>query len=164
MRGPASALYGSDGLAGSVSFITKDPADVLDADRSWSLGASASYASADEQFSQGVLGAARFGALETMVAYTHRDGEGQETGGENNAANTDRTTANPEDNRSNSLLAKALYSFNDANRVRLTFDHRDRDVDWNVLSAISKPPLAADERTRADGIRRCESRPRHARL
>ena len=63
VRGPASALYGSDGLAGSVSFITKDPADVLGADRSGSLGASASYASADEQFSQGVLGAARFGAL-----------------------------------------------------------------------------------------------------
>ena len=39
VRGPASALYGSDGLAGSVSFITKDPADLLDADRNWSLGA-----------------------------------------------------------------------------------------------------------------------------
>jgi hemoglobin/transferrin/lactoferrin receptor protein len=143
VRGPASALYGSDGLAGSVSFITKDPADVLGAQRDWSLGASASYASADEQFSQGVLAAARFGALETLVAYSHRDGEGQETGGENNAANTDRTTANPEDNRANSVLAKAIYSLNDANRVRLTFDHRDRDVSWNVLSAISKPPLTA---------------------
>lgn len=143
VRGPASALYGSDGLAGSVSFITKDPADVLGADRDWSLGASASYASAEEQFSQGVLAAARFGALETLVAYSHRDGEGQETGGDNNAANTDRTTANPEDNRSNSVLAKALYSFNDANRLRLTFDHRDRDVSWNVLSAIAKPPLTS---------------------
>jgi hemoglobin/transferrin/lactoferrin receptor protein len=143
VRGPASALYGSDGLAGSVSFITKDPTDLLEADRNWSLGASASYAGADELFSQGVVGAARFGNLETMVAYTHREGEGQETGGENRAGDTDRTTANPEDNRSNSVLAKAVYSFNDANRVRLTLDHRDRDVDWNVLSAISKPPLTA---------------------
>jgi hemoglobin/transferrin/lactoferrin receptor protein len=41
------------------------------------------------------------------------------------------------------VLAKAVYSFNDANRVRLTLDHRDRDVDWNVLSAIAKPPLIA---------------------
>src|SRR6185436_10438954 len=139
----ASALYGSDGLAGSVSFITKDPADVLGADRNWSLGASAGFASADEQFSQAVVGAARFGALETLVAYSHRDGEGQETGGTNDVANTDRTTANPEDNRSNSVLAKAIYAFDDAHRVRLTFDHRDRDVDWNVLSAISKPPLTA---------------------
>ena len=29
VRGPASALYGADGLAGSVSFITKDPSDIL---------------------------------------------------------------------------------------------------------------------------------------
>lgn len=143
VRGPASALYGSDGLAGSVSFITKDPADVLGADRNGSLGASASYASADEQFSQSVLGAARLGALETLVAYTHRDGEGQETRGSNDAANIDRTTANPEDSKANSVLAKAVYSFNDANRLRLTFDHRDRDVDWTVLSAIGKPPLTS---------------------
>src|SRR5687767_13980010 len=33
--GPSSALYGSDGLAGSVSFMTKDPADVLGPDRNW---------------------------------------------------------------------------------------------------------------------------------
>lgn len=143
VRGPASALYGSDGLAGSVSFITKDPADVLGTDRNWSLGASASYASADEQFSQSVLGAARLGALETLVAYTHRDGEGQETRGSNDAANVDRTTANPEDSKANSVLAKAVYAFNDANRLRLTFDHRDRDVDWTVLSAIAKPPLGS---------------------
>jgi hemoglobin/transferrin/lactoferrin receptor protein len=29
VRGPASALYGSDGLAGSVSYFTKDPSDLL---------------------------------------------------------------------------------------------------------------------------------------
>jgi hemoglobin/transferrin/lactoferrin receptor protein len=143
VRGPASALYGSDGLAGSVSFITKDPADVLGTDRDWSLGANAGYASADEQFSQGVVGAARYGAFETMVAYTHRDSEGQDTRGTNDSPNSDRTTPNPEDNRSNSVLAKAVYNFNDANRLRLTFDHRDRDVDWNVLSAVAKPPLTS---------------------
>jgi hemoglobin/transferrin/lactoferrin receptor protein len=29
VRGPASALYGSDGLAGSVNYFTKDPSDLL---------------------------------------------------------------------------------------------------------------------------------------
>lgn len=143
VRGPASALYGSDGLAGSVSFITKDPADVLGNDRDWSLAANASYASADEQFSQGVVAAARYGAFETLGAFTHRDGEGQDTRGTNNSPNIDRTTPNPEDSRSNSLLAKAIYNFNDANSVRLTFDRRDRDVDWTVLSAVAKPPLSS---------------------
>ncbi|MGH8189328.1 MAG: TonB-dependent receptor, partial [Steroidobacteraceae bacterium] len=32
-------------------------------------------------------------------------------------------------------------ALNDASRLRLTFDHLDREVDWNVLSAIAKPPL-----------------------
>ena len=70
-------------------------------------------------------------------------GEGQKTAGTNNAANTDRTTANPEDNQSNAILGKLIYSPNDNNRIRLTVDHLDRDVDWTVLSAIAKPPLAA---------------------
>ena len=30
LRGPASALYGSDGIAGAVSFTTKDPVDFLE--------------------------------------------------------------------------------------------------------------------------------------
>ena len=29
IRGPASALYGSDALGGVVSYVTKDPADYL---------------------------------------------------------------------------------------------------------------------------------------
>jgi hemoglobin/transferrin/lactoferrin receptor protein len=143
VRGPASALYGSDGLAGSVSFITKDPADLLEEDRNWSLSARAGYASADELATQSVTGAARIGAIETLVSYTRREGEGQDTRGSNSAANIDRTTPNPEDKQSSSVLAKAVYSINDASRLRLTFDHMDREVDWNVLSAIAKPPLTS---------------------
>jgi hemoglobin/transferrin/lactoferrin receptor protein len=60
-----------------------------------------------------------------MVAYTRRDGEGQKTAGTNDSANTDRTTANPEDNRSNAVLARVVYTLNDQNRFRLTYDHLD---------------------------------------
>jgi hemoglobin/transferrin/lactoferrin receptor protein len=35
LRGPASTLYGSDGLAGAVSFITKDPRDLLTLGKPW---------------------------------------------------------------------------------------------------------------------------------
>ena len=143
VRGPASALYGSDGLAGSVSFITKDPGDVLREDQSLALLGSVSYASADDGYAESVLGAGRFGQWEALVSYTRRDGEGQETRGDNNSANTDRTTANPEDNHSNSALAKLIFAPNDANRLRLTWDHLDRHVGYNVLSAIAKPPLGA---------------------
>ena len=143
VRGPASALYGSDGLAGAVSFITKDPSDLLTDGRNWSLKARAGYSSADDTRSESLVAAGRVGQWESLVAYTRRDGEGQKTGGNNNIANVDRTTPNPEDNSSNAVLAKLLYSFSDSQRLRLTLDHLDHDVDWNVLSAIAKPPLTS---------------------
>lgn len=143
VRGPASALYGGDGLAGSVSFITKDPSDIIAPGKAFAARARASYASVDESWSESLVAAAKSGQWEALVAYTRRDGEGQETAGTNNAANTDRTTANPEDNTSNAVLAKLIYSPNDQHRFRLTLDHLDRQVDWVVLSAITKPPLAA---------------------
>lgn len=136
LRGPSSALYGSDGLAGAVSFITKDPADLL-ADRDWSARARAGYDSSDEGLAQSVIGAGRIGDLETMLAYTRRDGEGQDTQGTNDSASINRTTPNPEDNRSNAALFKTVYRLNDSNRLRLTWDHLDGDVDWQVLSAAS---------------------------
>ncbi|PIC00799.1 TonB-dependent hemoglobin/transferrin/lactoferrin family receptor [Caulobacter sp. X] len=143
VRGPASALYGADGLAGSVSFITKDPSDILKPGQNVAGRARASYASADESWSESLVLAGRTDRWEAMLAYTRRDGEGQKTAGTNDSANTDRTTANPEDNQSNAVLGKLIYSPNDRNRFRLTVDHLDRDVDWTVLSAIAKPPLAS---------------------
>jgi len=143
VRGPASALYGADGLAGSVSFITKDPSDILKSGQNVAGRARASYASADESWSESLVLAGRSDRWEAMLAYTRRDGEGQKTAGTNDSANTDRTTANPEDNQSNAVLGKLIYSPNDRNRFRLTVDHLDRDVDWTVLSAIAKPPLAS---------------------
>jgi hemoglobin/transferrin/lactoferrin receptor protein len=143
VRGPASALYGADGLAGSVSFITKDPSDILKNGQTFAGRARVGYASADESWTESLLLAGKSDRWEALVAYTRRDGEGQKTAGTNDSANTDRTTANPEDNQSNSVLGKLVYSPNDKNRFRLTVDHLDRDVDWTVLSAIAKPPLAS---------------------
>jgi hemoglobin/transferrin/lactoferrin receptor protein len=143
VRGPSSALYGSDGLAGAVSFITKDPSDLLEGGRSVSLKARAGYASSDDTRSESIVGAGKWGRWESLFAYTRRDGEGQETRGENDIANIDRTTPNPEDNSSNSVLAKLIYAPSDSQRFRLTLDHLDRDVDWTVLSAVAKPPLVA---------------------
>jgi hemoglobin/transferrin/lactoferrin receptor protein len=143
VRGPASALYGSDGLAGAVSFITNDPADLLQDGRDWFVNAKAGYASADESWAESLVAGGRQGPWEAMLAYTRRDGEGTETQGRNRAPNIDRTVPNPEDNQSNAVLAKLIYAPSEAHRFRFTFDHLDRDIDWTVLSAIAKPPVAA---------------------
>ena len=143
VRGPASALYGSDGLGGSVSFFTKDPSDLLKNGKTFSLRGRVGYASADESWTESLIAAGQQGRWEGLIAYTRRDGEGQKTAGTNASANIDRTTANPEDNQSNAILARVVYTVNDQNRLRLTYDHLDRDTDWTVLSAIAKPPVAA---------------------
>ncbi|SFK69632.1 TonB-dependent hemoglobin/transferrin/lactoferrin family receptor [Caulobacter sp. UNC279MFTsu5.1] len=143
VRGPASALYGSDGLAGSVNYFTKDPSDLLKDGKAFGLRGRVGYASADESWTKTLTAAGQTGRWEGMIAYTRRDGEGQKTAGKNDSANTDRTTANPEDDRSNAVLARVVYALDDRNRFRLTYDHLDHDTDWTVLSAIAKPPLAA---------------------
>ena len=140
VRGPASALYGSDGVAGSVNYFTKDPSDLLKAGKTFALRGKVGYASADESWTESLTAAGQTGNWEGMVAYTRRDGEGQKTAGTNNAANIDRTTANPEDDQSNAVLARVVYSPSDNNRFRLTYDHLDSDTDWTVLSAIAKVP------------------------
>lgn len=142
VRGPASALYGSDGLAGSVSFTTKDPSDFLKDGKTYAGRMRAGYNSADDSWSKSVVFAAGGTRWQGLLAYTRRDGHEQETKGVNDAPNLTRTTANPEDNASNAILGKLVYRFNDQNRLRLTWDHADNRIDWNVLSGVAVPPLA----------------------
>ena len=62
LRGPACTLYGSDGLAGVVSFVTRDPRDYLDlTGESTYLGLRTSYSSADKGFSNTLAAAGRAG-------------------------------------------------------------------------------------------------------
>ncbi len=143
LRGPASALYGSDGVAGVVNFVTKDPEDFLGGARPFHVQARTAYDSSDDTWSNGLLGAARWGAWSFLAAVERRDGGAQENQGTNDAANTDRTTPIPQDTRASSGLAKIVFAPGEANRFRLTWDHLDAETDSNVLSALAKPPLAA---------------------
>ena len=54
LRGPASALYGSDGVAGAVSFTTKDPADLVRSDANFGARARVGYNSADDSWTEGL--------------------------------------------------------------------------------------------------------------
>ena len=142
LRGPASALYGSDGLAGAVSFTTKDPGDVLTKGQSFGGQARVGYASADAGWTKGLLLAGQQGQLSGLIAYTRRDSGTPVNQGTNNSANTTRTTPNPQDTDSNAVLAKLVWSPSDAHKLRFSYEHQDRDVTTDVLSARAVPPLA----------------------
>ncbi|HWU01808.1 MAG TPA: TonB-dependent hemoglobin/transferrin/lactoferrin family receptor [Novosphingobium sp.] len=143
LRGPASALYGSDGLAGAVSFITSDPEDFLKNGKKLAGMARVAYDSADDKFSETALLAGQSGNWSGLVAYTRRDGHEQKTMGSNYAANTTRTAANPQDTQSNAVLAKLVWVPAMGHRLRLTLDHLDDHVQTNGLSGIAVTPTAS---------------------
>jgi hemoglobin/transferrin/lactoferrin receptor protein len=136
LRGPSSAMYGSDGLAGAVSFITRDPNSFIADDGTFALRARVGYASADESWSETLTGAARWDNWSAMLSYTRRDGGETETQGENDVVGSTRTTANPQDISSNAVLGRIVFEPSDAHRFRLTAEYSDRDVSSNMLTAI----------------------------
>lgn len=151
LRGPASALYGSDGVGGAVNFITRDPGDLLEEGDVWGGRARVSYSSADDSFTENLIGAAHFGDWEAMVGYTRRDGHELDNQGENDALNNTRTTPNPSDTESNAVLAKLVFSPFVGHRFRLSYDYGDRFVSTEAYSGRAVPPLGATSVIDLDG-------------
>ncbi len=147
LRGPASALYGSDGLAGAVSFLTSDPADLLKHGKSFAGLVRAGYDSADNEVTGTVIAAASAGQFSILGAYTRRDGRELK----NNAAfsatrdgpDNRRTAPNPQDTASNAALGKIVWTPNGQNRLRLTVDHLDALTTTEVLSGRAAAPVVS---------------------
>lgn len=134
IRGPASALYGSDALGGVVSYVTKDPGDYLDmVGKNWFLGGKAGYDSADNSFSETLTGAARAGQFETLFQYTRRDGEEVDRNG--------NIKPDPIDYFSNNFLGKLVWHATPSDQFRLTGEHLERTTKTEVLSDRSATVL-----------------------
>ena len=72
LKGPSSALYGSDGLAGAVSYITKDPSDLAEfGDNYFSINTS--YDEDNEQSKVSLLGARVGENFESLIQVTARE-------------------------------------------------------------------------------------------
>lgn len=153
MRGPGSALYGSDGLAGVVSFITKDPDDFLYDNESFAARVRASYASADDSFSEGVSAAGRWGDWSAIASYTRRDGHEQDNQGDVGGQGSLRTEPNPQDYSSDAAMARLVFQPSDAHRFRLTADWGQREIVTESLTARTATVLDLDGRDESDRSR-----------
>ena len=141
LRGPASALYGSDGVAGAVSFTTRDPVGLLNEGRDFGVRAKVGYNSVDQGWTESLALAGRAGDFEGLLAYTRRDSSEAETHGDNDSLNTTRTEANPLDMATNAVLGKLVWRNAPGQRLRLTYEHFDSELDVNVLSGRSATVL-----------------------
>ncbi|MBL4719011.1 MAG: TonB-dependent receptor plug domain-containing protein, partial [Erythrobacter sp.] len=133
LRGPASALYGSDGLAGAISFTTSDPVDLVEAGQRFGGFVRASYSSADEEFTETAAIAGLFGDLSAMLSYTRRDFHELENAGEVGGLGSGRTLPNPQDGTSDAFLGKLVWDTG-AHRVRLSGEYLETEVATDVLS------------------------------
>lgn len=142
LRGPASALYGSDGIAGAVAFTTKDPSDFLAGDQTFGARGRVAYNSADEGWTEGVAFAGRSGSLSGLLAYTRRDAQETENKGSVAGVGATRTEPNPQDFSSNAYLGKLVWEVKPNHTLRLTYDHLDSEMDGDALSSRSATVLA----------------------
>ncbi|HEX2813246.1 MAG TPA: TonB-dependent hemoglobin/transferrin/lactoferrin family receptor [Sphingopyxis sp.] len=137
LRGPSSALYGSDGLAGAVSFITADPSDFLETGKAIGGLVRAAYSSADNEFSETAILAGRSGDWSVMAAYTRRDYNELDNKGTVGGTGAARTRPNPQDGRSNAALARIVYDPANGHKLRLTGEYLGTHLFTDGLSSLS---------------------------
>ncbi|MEZ8887230.1 TonB-dependent hemoglobin/transferrin/lactoferrin family receptor [Vibrio sp. 10N.247.311.14] len=130
IKGAASSLHGSDAIGGVVAFETKDPSDFLKDGEDFGGQAKLSYSSEDNSFSEHVALANRFDDLETLVAYTRRDGE--ELQNFRNPNDLENYAVEGQDTSADNLLVKLQYQLNESHRIEflaeLIKDTSDSDI------------------------------------
>lgn len=141
LRGPASTQFGSDGLAGAVSFRTLDPTDVLKGSDRLGGFVRSGYSSMDDSWGHTLAIAGQNKRWQGLLLGSFRYGHELSNKGDNNVQNIDRTTPNPVDYDNPYLLGKAFFAVNDTNQLGLTFETQWRNQDTQVYSAIAKPPF-----------------------
>lgn len=154
VRGPTSVLYGSDGVAGMVNFLTYEPIDLLRAkgtnadlagrfSAQWNgdregAGIAATVAGRVSDSMQWLLsaGVEKSGAMDNM--------------GTNEAPNATRTRPNPETSRKESLLAKVVLRPDARQKHTLALEHVGKSMQTELLSSrASVLPAPTTTATRA---------------
>ena len=72
LKGPSSALYGSDGLAGAISYTTKDASDLATSGNPY-LSSTLSFDDSSDSTKVGLLGAFVGSNVEGLIQVTRRD-------------------------------------------------------------------------------------------
>lgn len=151
VRGPASALYGSDAMGGVVAYVTKDPRDYLDlVGKDWFVGIKGAYDSTDSSYSETLTKAGRLGLAEALVVYTRRDGSEVKPRGD---ILTNGAGWNPQRYEQNSILGKFDLNITPDDRLRFTGEFLERRIRTDVLSDLNfraTPTTSAFLDSRAD--------------
>ncbi|MCC8443338.1 TonB-dependent hemoglobin/transferrin/lactoferrin family receptor [Xanthomonas cannabis] len=144
VRGPASALYGSDALGGVVAFVTKDPSDYLSDDTSSYVGLKFGYEGDWNGLFAGATGAFGGERWSGMVAVAHRQGQEAQNQGDIRSRDFTRTAANPQQVDGRSVLTKLVYAPSARQRFKLTVEGNEDYGSIDALTSIdTRSPSAS---------------------
>ena len=142
IRGPASVLYGSDGVAGLVNFITHEPLDFLGGGKTIGGKAAVSTSGDDDGIKLSGTVAGQFGAsAQWLLSASTSRSNGLLNQGSNGAFNADRTLPNPEKNRSDGLLAKVVVAPTASQKHVITLEHIGKLATYDLLTSRARTPL-----------------------
>ena len=125
LKGPSSALYGSDGLAGAIAYTTKDASDLAETNNPF-LSSTVSYDDSSDSTKVGVLGAFVGDNIEGLIQVTRRDTH------ERKLHNQVEIAPNRMSGESNSVLAKFKFLLNESFDLTFTADIQEWKNDWNL--------------------------------
>lgn len=134
VRGPASAVHGSDALAGVLAFTTVEPSDYLRGGMRFGGETFAAFAEADEGAGGGAVIAGASGNVRWLAGFERRDGHEAANRGEVGGTGASRTQPNPQDTSAESQLAKGSVLLPGGWTVGATLDRFARSVRTDVLS------------------------------
>lgn len=158
VKGPYSALYGSDALGGVVNMVTLSPSDFVDADKRGHFGLKHGYRSRDRSHGVTATAAGFHENAEGLLMLTRRQGHETENMGGDKSYSTSRTATNPQKNNAYNILAKGSIG-NERHRFETLYEqyyHANDTVLANGLGSQSRGPVtvATSESNARDRIRR----------
>ena len=158
VKGPYSALYGSDALGGVVNMVTLSPSDFVDAGKRGYFGLKHSYRGRDRSHGVTATVAGFHENAEGLLMLTRRQGHETENMGSDTSYSTARTATNPQKNNAYNILAKGNIG-NEHHRLETLYEqyyHANDTVLANGLGSQSRGPvtIATSESNARDRIRR----------
>lgn len=139
LRGPASSLYGSSAIGGVVSYYTLDADDIIKPGQDVGARLKTGYSSVDDSWLKSATVAGRQSDFDALLHLSQRDGHETQSHGQDNSTGLSRTAANPEDVRTQNLLAKLGWNYADDGRLGITYEKYKDDRDVDIKSAYGGP-------------------------
>lgn len=134
IKGPASALYGSDAIGGVVTFRTIEPSDLLDVFGNSFVSLASNFNGENQGWGHTVSLANRVDNLETLFSFTRRDSSETLVNGNNDFVD-------PQYTGRNNYFGKLVYRFNDRHALNFTGEALDETTTTNTREVNLLPGI-----------------------